>query len=84
MLGIENGLALSHDISNVRYFARRGVVYITLCHNGDNDICDSARGCNTHGGVSRFGEQVIKEMNRCGIMVDLSHAGERASTTRLA
>lgn len=78
MLGIENGLALNHDISNVRYFARRGVVYITLCHNGDNDICDSARGCNTHGGVSRFGEQVIKEMNRFGIMVDLSHAGEKS------
>ena len=78
MLGIENGLALNHDISNVRYFARRGVVYITLCHNGDNDICDSARGCNTHGGVSRFGEQGIKEMNRCGIMVDLSHAGEKS------
>lgn len=78
MLGIENGLALNHDISNVRYFARRGVVYITLCHNGDNDICDSACGCNTHGGVSRFGEQVIKEMNRCGIMVDLSHAGEKS------
>lgn len=78
MLGIENGLALNHDISNVRYFARRGVVYITLCHNGDNDICDSARGCNTHGGVSRFGEQVIKEMNLCGIMVDLSHAGEKS------
>lgn len=78
MLGIENGLALNHDISNVRYFARRGIVYITLCHNGDNDICDSARGCNTHGGVSRFGEQVIKEMNRCGIMVDLSHAGEKS------
>lgn len=78
MLGIENGLALNHDISNVRYFAKRGVVYITLCHNGDNDICDSARGCSTHGGVSRFGEQVIKEMNRCGIMVDLSHAGEKS------
>lgn len=78
MLGIENGLALNHDVANVRYFARRGVVYITLCHNGDNDICDSARGCNTHGGVSRFGEQVIKDMNRCGIMVDLSHAGEKS------
>lgn len=78
MLGIENGLALNHDIDNVRYFAKRGVVYITLCHNGDNDICDSARGCSTHGGVSRFGEQVIKEMNRCGIMIDLSHAGEKS------
>lgn len=78
MLGIENGLALNHDISNVRYFARRGVVYITLCHNGDNDICDSARGCNTHNGVSSFGEKVIHEMNRLGIMVDLSHGGEKS------
>ncbi len=78
MLGIENGLALEHDIQNVRHFAQRGVVYITLCHNGDNDICDSARGCNTHHGVSEFGEKVIREMNDCGIMVDLSHGGEKS------
>lgn len=78
MFGIENGLALNHDLANIEHFARRGVVYITLCHNGDNDICDSARGCNTYGGVSRFGEQVIREMNRQGIMVDLSHAAEKS------
>ncbi|MBO5624231.1 MAG: membrane dipeptidase [Prevotella sp.] len=78
MLGIENGLALGHELSNVKHFAQRGVVYITLCHNGDNDICDSARGCNTHNGVSQFGEKVIQEMNRCGLMVDLSHAGEKS------
>ena len=78
MFGIENGLALSHDLQNVRHFAQRGVVYITLCHNGDNDICDSARGCNTHGGVSRFGHDVIREMNDCGLMVDLSHAAEKS------
>lgn len=78
MLGIENGLALSHDVSNVAYFARRGVVYITLCHNGDNDICDSAKGCNTHNGVSAFGEKVIQAMNKEGIMVDLSHANEKS------
>lgn len=78
MLGIENGLALNHDIANVKHFARRGVVYITLCHNGDNDICDSARGNGTHGGVSAFGAEVIKEMNRHGIMVDLSHGSERS------
>ena len=78
MLGIENGLALNHDLSNVKHFAQRGVVYITLCHNGDNDICDSARGCNTHNGVSVFGEKVIQEMNRYGIMVDLSHGGEKS------
>ena len=78
MLGIENALALNGQLQNVRHFANRGVVYITLCHNGDNDVCDSARGCNTHNGVSRFGEQVIREMNRLGIMVDLSHASEKS------
>ena len=78
MLGIENGLALEGDLKNLQYFADRGVVYITLCHNGDNDICDSARGSNTHNGVSAFGEQVIREMNRLGILVDLSHGGEKS------
>ena len=78
MLGIENGLALGNNLGNVEHFARRGIVYITLCHNGDNAICDSARGSNTHGGVSAYGEQVINEMNRLGIMVDLSHGGEKS------
>ena len=77
MLGIENGLALGGRMENIQHFAERGVVYITLCHNGDNDICDSARGCSTHNGVSPFGEKVIHEMNRLGLMVDLSHAGEK-------
>ena len=78
MLGIENGLAIEHSLDKLRHFADRGIVYMTLCHNGDNDICDSARGYNTHNGVSEFGEQVIKEMNRLGIMVDMSHAGEKS------
>ncbi len=78
MFAIENGLALEGDLANVKYFAQRGVTYITLCHNGDNDICDSARGSNLHGGVSKFGIEVIKEMNRNGIMVDLSHGGEKS------
>ena len=84
MLGIENGLALEGDIRNVEHFARRGVVYITLCHNGNNDLCDSASPnpseggalSHSHGGISDFGEQVIREMNRLGLMVDLSHAAE--------
>ena len=78
MLGIENGLALEGKLENLQHFADRGVVYVTLCHNGDNDICDSARGNNTHNGVSAFGEQVIREMNRLGILVDLSHGGEKS------
>lgn len=78
MLGIENGLAIERELANLKHFAQRGVVYITLCHNGDNDICDSARGCNTHDGVSSFGEKVIREMNDLGIMIDLSHGGEKS------
>ena len=79
MLGIENGIALGHNLQNVEHFARRGVVYITLCHNGDNDICDSARRSETtNNGVSDFGADVIREMNRQGLMVDLSHAGEKS------
>lgn len=78
MFAIENGLALEGKIENVKHFAQRGVTYITLCHNGDNDICDSARGSNLHGGVSKFGIEVIQEMNRNGIMVDLSHGGEKS------
>lgn len=78
VLGIENGLALDGDIRQVAHFARRGVTYITLCHNGDNEICDSAKGSQTHGGVSVFGAKVIEEMNRCGLMVDLSHGAEKS------
>ncbi len=78
MLGIENGYAIGKDISNVENFRKRGVVYMTLCHNGDNDICDSAKGNAEHGGVSEFGAQVIGEMNRVGMMVDLSHAAEKS------
>ena len=79
LTGIENGLAIEDDISNVQHFANRGITYITLCHNGDNQICDSARNSlNTNGGVSPFGAQVIAEMNRLGLMVDLSHAGEKS------
>ena len=85
MRGIENGYALGRDIDNVARFAQMGVVYITLCHNGDNDICDSARrSTNEHGGLSDFGRKVVAEMNRTGIMVDLSHAAESSFYDALA
>ena len=76
MMGIENGYAIGKDLSLVEKFRQRGVVYMTLCHNGDNDICDSARGEAEHGGLSDFGREVVAEMNRVGMMVDLSHAAE--------
>ena len=76
-LGIENGYAIGHDLSLIEDFRRMGVAYMTLCHNGDNDICDSASRSNgEHGGLSAFGRDVVREMNRVGMMVDLSHAAE--------
>ena len=78
MLGIENGYAIGKDLRNVERFRRRGVVYMTLCHNGNNDLCGSARYNEENLGVSEFGEQVIREMNRVGMMIDLSHGGERS------
>jgi len=79
MLGIENSIALEDNLDNVQYFASRGIQYITLCHNGDNSVCDSARkSVGTWGGVSPFGEQLIRRMNDYGVTVDLSHAGERS------
>lgn len=79
MLGIENGLAIEDSLDNIDHFAHRGIAYMTLCHNGDNAICDSARRSKeTHGGVSRFGAEVIRRMNDLGVMVDMSHAGEKS------
>ncbi len=69
------------DLHKIRH---RGVVYMTLCHNGNNDICGSARYNEEGLGVSTFGEQVIKEMNRVGMMVDVSHAGEKSFYDALA
>ena len=75
MLGIENGYAIGQDIANVERFRKRGVVYMTLCHNGNNQLCGSCRFNDDNLGVNAFGEQVIQEMNRVGMMVDISHAG---------
>jgi membrane dipeptidase len=80
MIGIENGFAIGKDLSNVERFYNLGARYITLSHNGHNDICDS---CNPrkklgdketeHNGLSEFGEKVVAEMNRLGIIADVSH-----------
>lgn len=76
--GIENGYAVGLDIDNVDRFRNRGVAYMTLCHNGDNDICDSHKGNHEHNGLSEFGRLVVERMNRVGMMVDLSHASEKS------
>ena len=78
LLGVENGYAIGKDLVNLVRFKEMGVCYITLCHNGDNDICDSAKGNREWNGLSPFGRDVIHEMNRLGIMVDVSHASEKS------
>lgn len=78
VMGIENGYAVGLDIDNVDRFRKRGVAYMTLCHNGDNDVCDSAKGNNEHDGLSEFGRRVVERMNSVGMMVDLSHASEKS------
>jgi membrane dipeptidase len=77
-MGMENGAPIGNDLANVKYFYDRGVRYITLAHNKDNQICDSSRDTtHTNGGLSAFGKQVVAEMNRVGIMVDISHVDDQ-------
>lgn len=78
-MGMENGSGIEDDLDNVEYFNNRGISYITLTHSKDNLICDSSYDTTaTHQGLSTFGEMVVKEMNRVGIMVDISHVSDNA------
>ncbi|HKZ39142.1 MAG TPA: membrane dipeptidase, partial [Chryseolinea sp.] len=76
-LGMENGAPIGDSLENVKYFYDRGIRYITLTHGKDNQICDSSYDyLNTWNGLSPFGEKVVAEMNRVGIMVDISHVSD--------
>lgn len=79
-IGLENGFALAKDLSRVKTFYNKGVRYITLSHSYHNDICDSSsdRAKPEHNGLSAFGKEVVAEMNRLGMMVDVSHISDKA------
>ncbi len=78
-MGMENGSPIDHKIENVQFFADRGIRYITLTHGLSNQICDSSYDENRPwGGMSPFGKDVVNEMNRVGIMVDISHVSDDA------
>ncbi len=84
-MGMENGAPIEDDISNVKYFFDRGIRYITLTHSRDNQICDSSYDTTyTWNGLSPFGEDVVMEMNKWGIMVDISHITDSAAFDVLA
>ncbi|MDR3217831.1 MAG: gamma-glutamyl-gamma-aminobutyrate hydrolase family protein [Dysgonamonadaceae bacterium] len=77
-LGIENGYGIGKDIANIARFQKSGVNYITLCHTKNNDICDSSSDTTAEwNGLSDFGRKVVKEMNRVGVLVDVSHVSEK-------
>lgn len=77
-LGVENGFPLGEDLSLVSEFYRRGARYITLCHTAHNQICDSSTDKEPprHNGLSAFGRDVVREMNRLGMMIDVSHIAD--------
>jgi membrane dipeptidase len=76
-MGMENGAPIGDDLANVTYFFNRGIRYVTLTHGKDNQICDSSYDTlQTWKGLSPFGEKVVAEMNKVGIMVDISHVSD--------
>ncbi|MEM6336356.1 MAG: dipeptidase [Bacteroidota bacterium] len=78
-MGMENGAPIEDDLANVKYFRDRGIRYITLSHSRDNLISDSSYDTTgTWGGLSPFGKDVVREMNRVGIIVDISHISDHA------
>lgn len=79
-IGVENGYPIGKDIRMVETLYNRGARYITLSHSYNNDICDSSTDDEgpEHGGLSPFGEEVVRKMNRLGMMVDVSHISDEA------
>ncbi len=85
-IGIENGYVIGRDLGLLARYHELGARYITLAHGGHNDIADSSTprsnlgdGAEEHDGLSPFGEQVVGEMNRLGIMIDVSHVSKDAA-----
>jgi membrane dipeptidase len=78
MFGIEGGEAINNNLALLREFRASGVLYMTLTHSTTIDWVDSATDAPRHGGLSEFGEQVVREMNRIGMLVDLSHVSAEA------
>ena len=76
MIGVEGGHAIGGSLGTLRVLAELGMGYLTLTHNDDTPWADSATGEHPHGGLTRFGEEVVREVNRCGWLVDLSHTSE--------
>ena len=78
-MGMENGSPIAGDLENLRYFYDRGIRYLSLCHSLSNHLSDSSYDENRQwNGLSEFGKEAVREMNRLGIMVDVSHVSDDA------
>ncbi|MGH9689919.1 MAG: dipeptidase [Candidatus Acidiferrales bacterium] len=78
LLGVEGGHLIDNDLDVLRTYAALGVRYMTLTHNLNNTWADSSTDKPEHNGLTDFGNQVVREMNRLGIIVDVSHASDKA------
>jgi membrane dipeptidase len=76
LIGIEGGYAIENSLANLRMFHELGVRYMTLTHSGNTAWADAATEAPRHGGLTKFGEEVVREMNRLGMMVDISHVSD--------
>lgn len=77
-LGLENGSPIGESFDSLEWFYSKGVRYVTLCHNADNQICDSAAGNRTHRGLSPFGRELVGRMNEMGMLIDCSHISDES------
>lgn len=85
ILSLENGSAIENDLANLRTLAQRGLCYVTLTHAKDNQIADASYDPRrTHRGLSTFGKEVVRELNRLGVMADVSHVSDEAFWQTLA
>src|SRR6266487_2540808 len=83
LMGIEGGHAIENSLAALREFHRLGVRYITLTWNNTNDWADAGRGEKKHNGLSEFGKEVVREMNRLGMLVDVSHVSDETMSDAL-
>jgi len=83
LMGIEGGHAIENSLPTLREFYRLGVRYMTLTWNNTNDWADAARGEKKHNGLSDFGREVVREMNRLGMLVDVSHVSDKTMSDAL-
>jgi membrane dipeptidase len=84
LIGVEGGHMINSDLATLRKYASEGVRYMTLTHSGNDEWADSSTDKAAHNGLTDFGKDVVREMNRLGVMVDISHVSDKTFADALA